>query len=318
MDAASAGGDQDDRPADADAGPAPASAPAPGGGAPAGSGAGGTAAADLASSAGGTAAADEGSGSGAGGTAAAAEGSGAGAVANSDGASDAFVADPSIGIAADVARGRGDSDETGRCSEDGDEVVHAGDDASHTTEDVASSDDDNSRVVHHSGDAVSEAAAVPDAGAGTGDAGAGAGAAVPGRNRRPKSQAAARPAGGKPGKTASRPARQNRVSSDAKPKQNRNESSRPRRLTEADGAHHDQLEARPRSRTRDRGAGAAGIRSGDAGDATADAARLPPTDSSEETRQARAPWHFKVLLVGTVVYLGWRLYQGIGWLVHHV
>jgi hypothetical protein len=41
-------------------------------------------------------------------------------------------------------------------------------------------------------------------------------------------------------------------------------------------------------------------------------------DSGEETRQARAPWHFKILLVGTVVYLGWRLYQGIGWLVHHV
>ncbi len=46
----------------------------------------------------------------------------------------------------------------------------------------------------------------------------------------------------------------------------------------------------------------------------------PPEDDGEEEqpRQARAPWHFKVLLVGTVVYLGWRLYQGIGWLVHHV
>ena len=31
----------------------------------------------------------------------------------------------------------------------------------------------------------------------------------------------------------------------------------------------------------------------------------------------RAPWHFKILAVGTVVYLGWRAYQGIGWLVHH-
>jgi hypothetical protein len=46
----------------------------------------------------------------------------------------------------------------------------------------------------------------------------------------------------------------------------------------------------------------------------------PPEDGGEEeqSRQARAPWHFKVLLVGTVVYLGWRLYQGIGWLVHHL
>jgi hypothetical protein len=32
----------------------------------------------------------------------------------------------------------------------------------------------------------------------------------------------------------------------------------------------------------------------------------------------RAPWHFKLLAVGTVIYLGWRAYQGIGWLVHHV
>jgi hypothetical protein len=31
----------------------------------------------------------------------------------------------------------------------------------------------------------------------------------------------------------------------------------------------------------------------------------------------KAPWHFKVLAVGTVAYLGYRLYQGIGWLIHH-
>jgi len=31
----------------------------------------------------------------------------------------------------------------------------------------------------------------------------------------------------------------------------------------------------------------------------------------------KAPWHFKVLVVGTVGYLGYRLYQGIGWLIHH-
>lgn len=37
----------------------------------------------------------------------------------------------------------------------------------------------------------------------------------------------------------------------------------------------------------------------------------------EEAPRPKTPWHFKVLLVGTVVYLGWRLYQGIGWLIHH-
>ena len=35
-------------------------------------------------------------------------------------------------------------------------------------------------------------------------------------------------------------------------------------------------------------------------------------------RQAKAPWHFKVIVVGSVIYLGWRLYQGIGWLAHHI
>jgi hypothetical protein len=35
-------------------------------------------------------------------------------------------------------------------------------------------------------------------------------------------------------------------------------------------------------------------------------------------RQARAPWHFKFIVVGSVVYLGWRLYQGISWLAHHL
>jgi hypothetical protein len=31
-----------------------------------------------------------------------------------------------------------------------------------------------------------------------------------------------------------------------------------------------------------------------------------------------APWHFKVLLVGVVVYLGYRLYQLVLWLGHHL
>jgi len=37
-----------------------------------------------------------------------------------------------------------------------------------------------------------------------------------------------------------------------------------------------------------------------------------------EKRQAKAPWHFKFIVVGSVVYLGWRLYQGISWLAHHL
>ena len=51
---------------------------------------------------------------------------------------------------------------------------------------------------------------------------------------------------------------------------------------------------------------------GEDGDAEDDEA---PED---ETRQARAPWHFKVIVVGSVVYLGYRAYQGIAWLAHHL
>jgi len=39
--------------------------------------------------------------------------------------------------------------------------------------------------------------------------------------------------------------------------------------------------------------------------------------AGEQDAHVKAPWHFKVLVVGTVVYLGYRLYQGIGWLIHH-
>jgi hypothetical protein len=38
----------------------------------------------------------------------------------------------------------------------------------------------------------------------------------------------------------------------------------------------------------------------------------------EDNRQARAPWHFKVIAVGSVIYLGYRAYQGISWLAHHI
>ncbi len=31
-----------------------------------------------------------------------------------------------------------------------------------------------------------------------------------------------------------------------------------------------------------------------------------------------APWHFKVLLLAVVLYLGWRLVQGIVWVAQHV
>jgi uncharacterized paraquat-inducible protein A len=32
----------------------------------------------------------------------------------------------------------------------------------------------------------------------------------------------------------------------------------------------------------------------------------------------KAPWYFKFMLVASVIYLGYRAFQGITWMVHHV
>lgn len=32
----------------------------------------------------------------------------------------------------------------------------------------------------------------------------------------------------------------------------------------------------------------------------------------------RPPWHFWVLVAAVVVYLGWRLVQGLAWVVEHL
>jgi hypothetical protein len=52
------------------------------------------------------------------------------------------------------------------------------------------------------------------------------------------------------------------------------------------------------------------------------AGELNPAEDTEdeegEGRQAKAPWHFKFIVVASVVYLGWRLYQGISWMAHHI
>ena len=42
-----------------------------------------------------------------------------------------------------------------------------------------------------------------------------------------------------------------------------------------------------------------------------------PATPEAEARPA-APWHFKLLLVALVLYLGYRAYQGVFWLAHHL
>jgi hypothetical protein len=43
-----------------------------------------------------------------------------------------------------------------------------------------------------------------------------------------------------------------------------------------------------------------------------------PTCEEPLEERRKIPWHFKLLVFATVGYLGWRAYQGIGWLVHHI
>ena len=40
-----------------------------------------------------------------------------------------------------------------------------------------------------------------------------------------------------------------------------------------------------------------------------------PVAAPETADEPHAPWHFKLLVVATVVYLAWRLWQGVAWLV---
>jgi hypothetical protein len=37
-----------------------------------------------------------------------------------------------------------------------------------------------------------------------------------------------------------------------------------------------------------------------------------------EPAHRHVPWYFKVMLVASVVYLGYRGYQGISWIAQHV
>jgi hypothetical protein len=38
-------------------------------------------------------------------------------------------------------------------------------------------------------------------------------------------------------------------------------------------------------------------------------------DPPDASTTPGAPWHFKLLVVAVVLYLGWRLVQLVGWLV---
>jgi hypothetical protein len=43
---------------------------------------------------------------------------------------------------------------------------------------------------------------------------------------------------------------------------------------------------------------------------------VAPTTEVAEAEPAGAPWHFKLLVAATAIYLTWRLLQGVAWLLH--
>ncbi len=46
--------------------------------------------------------------------------------------------------------------------------------------------------------------------------------------------------------------------------------------------------------------------------------RVAEPDEVAELAESKAPWHFKLLVAAAVIYLGWRLVQGIDWVIQHV
>jgi len=41
----------------------------------------------------------------------------------------------------------------------------------------------------------------------------------------------------------------------------------------------------------------------------------PTCGRTLDTTPARSPWHFKLLMVSLTIYLGYRAFQGVAWLV---
>ena len=42
----------------------------------------------------------------------------------------------------------------------------------------------------------------------------------------------------------------------------------------------------------------------------------PTCERALDTTPPRSPWHFKLLMVALVIYLGYRAVQGVAWLVN--
>jgi len=47
-------------------------------------------------------------------------------------------------------------------------------------------------------------------------------------------------------------------------------------------------------------------------------AEAVPAEKLTRFEREGAPWHFRLLIAVTVVYLGYRLLQGLFWVAHHL
>jgi uncharacterized paraquat-inducible protein A len=45
---------------------------------------------------------------------------------------------------------------------------------------------------------------------------------------------------------------------------------------------------------------------------------LCPTCGTEPLEHRKSPWYFKFMLVASVIYLAYRAFQGVTWVIHHV
>jgi hypothetical protein len=43
-----------------------------------------------------------------------------------------------------------------------------------------------------------------------------------------------------------------------------------------------------------------------------------PVCGTPPVEHRASPWYFKLIVVATVVYLGYRAFQGVTWVVHHI
>jgi hypothetical protein len=43
-----------------------------------------------------------------------------------------------------------------------------------------------------------------------------------------------------------------------------------------------------------------------------------PPEKLRKFSEVPAPWHFKVLVGATAIYLAWRALQGVDWVAHHL